>query len=117
MKLRIILLIIVFCFLLIWVGSIIKCEVLTALHGDEFNAIYKENNMIGEIEYLKILEYSNKVARVYYISLNKSSGNILKFSKIDEQWKYDKWEQTVWSTSGTADGVVWPYLWHFFYSH
>ena len=112
---KIIVLVIVIFPIVFWGISLAKCEILTFLYGKEFDEIYQENTMIGDIEFLKILDYSSKSARVYYISANKSMGNILRFSKNDGQWEYEKWETTVWSTSGTADDVVYPYLWHWIY--
>ena len=111
------------CFIVIWGVSLAKCEINTLIHGDKFSELYEE--ILGEQDYWKILDYSGKSARVYYVSLNKetagnytvSMGNILKFIQIDGEWVYEKWEETVWSTAGNADNVVWPYWWHFFYSH
>jgi len=113
---RIIVLLIVIFPIVFWGASLAKCEILTFLYSKEFDEIYQENTMLGDIDFLKILDYSSKTARIYYISANKSMGNILKFSKNAGQWEYEEWE-TVWSTSGTADDTNWPYWWHFFYSH
>ena len=96
--------------LIIWGMSILRCELLTNQHGKEFETVYKENTMMGEIDYLKVLNYSDVSARVYYVSKNRTGGDILIFSKKDNQWTYDKWERTVWSKSGSADGFMWPYI-------
>lgn len=113
---KVMLLLIIF-FLLIWGISLARCEILTLLHGSEFdNKLCQENTMIDPIKYLKVLNYSDTQARIYCVSEGYSMGNILGFTKKDEKWKYKKWN-TVWSTSGTADNIVWPYWWHFFYSH
>lgn len=101
-------------FLIIWLAALMKCEVLTLLHREEFETIYKENTMIGNIDYLKVLEYSEQNARVYYVSQNRSAGHILCFVKQGTRWKYDNWE-TVWSATGSASEVIWPYWWHFIY--
>ena len=109
-------------FLVIWLFSLAKCEVLTILHGKEFNEIYKENTMIGEIDYLKILDYHDnfvgffyKYQNIYYVSKERSNANILIFIKESDVWKYHAWETTVWSSSGSASDVIWPYWWHFIY--
>ena len=102
-------------FLVIWLFSLAKCEVLTIMHGNEFSEIYKENTMIGEIDYLKVLNYSDNFARVYYVSEDRSSANILIFIRESDVWKYHAWETTVWSSSGSASDVIWPYWWHFIY--
>lgn len=102
-------------FLVIWLFSLTKCEVLTIMHGNEFSEVYKENTMISEIDYLKVLNYSDNFARVYYVSEDRSNANILIFIKESDVWKYHAWETTVWSSSGSASDVIWPYWWHFIY--
>ncbi len=97
-------------FLLIWGISILKCEILTYRYGSQFSIIYQENTMIGEIDYLKVLNYSDSTARVYYVSKNRTGGDILIFSRLSNEWRYEKWERTVWSKSGSADGFIWPYI-------
>ena len=52
----------------IWGVSVLRCEILTNSCGDEFAEGYKQCNMIGDIEYLKVLDYSDSSARVYYVS-------------------------------------------------
>lgn len=108
-KLKIIIISIIVCFLLFWGGSIVRCEVLTYLHGKEFETLYKANTMIIKPDYLKLLNYSDSSARVYYVTKHEY-GNIMTFEKQDNQWVFNKWESTVWSSSGSADGFVWPYV-------
>jgi len=104
----IIVIIILFC--VVWGISVLKCEILTYRYGEQFKTVYKENSMMGEIDYLKVLDYSNNYARVYYVSKNRAAGNILVFMKENAKWKYHKWENTVWSKTGSADGFIWPYI-------
>ena len=82
------LLAIVACLCLFWVGSILKCEILTLLHGQQFLGLQEQTHMLGESEYLKVLEYSANAARVYYVSSNRSGGDILKFTGQDGDWTY-----------------------------
>ena len=96
-------------FLLIWGVSILRCEILTYQYGSQFEKVYLENTMIGDVDYLKILNYTNDTAQVYYVSKNRSSGNILKFHKEKNKWVCSEWN-TVWSKSGSADGFIWPYV-------
>ena len=96
--------------ILMWGILFLKCEILTAFHGEKFTEVYKENTMMGEIEYLKILNYSDKEARIYYVSQDYLSGDILLFTNENDEWQYDSWERTVWSKQGSADGFVWPYV-------
>lgn len=94
----------------IWGLAVLKCEILTFQHGKEFVEVYKENTMMGEIDGLKVLNYSDKFARVYFISKNRMSGDVLIFTRNSEKWIYESWEQTVWSKTGSADGFIWPYI-------
>ena len=98
----------VICFILYWATSYIKCETLTLKHGNEFKTLYKYSGMIAEIDYLKVLDYSNTTAKIYYVSKDEC-GNLMYFLKKDDEWKSEKWE-TIWSSSGGADGFVWPYI-------
>ncbi len=103
-------------FLIIWGGSLAKCELLTLLYGAEFENNYQNNTMIDEIDYLKILQYTENTAKVYYVTENKSTGEVLIFKNINNEWVYDQWYGTIWSgIGGSASGVVWPYWWHFIY--
>lgn len=103
-------------FLVIWGLSLAKCEVLTALHGDEFLNAYKESDIVGEIEYFKILNYSRDHAEIYFVGKGNSIAEILAFRKYKGEWKYDNWYRTVWSAlGGSASEVIWPYWWHFIY--
>jgi len=60
--------ILVLCLLLVWIVPYIQCEILTAKYGDEFMDLEKSIQMIDEADYLKVLEYSETFARVYYVS-------------------------------------------------
>jgi hypothetical protein len=96
---------------LIELGTIAKCEILTSLHGEEFRYGYLTGGMLPKepVDY-KILKYSKTQAKVYYIGANKSSGDIFRFVKIDGKWECDYWD-VIWSKIGSADGMVWPYIW------
>ena len=100
-------------FILIWFLSIIKCECLTLIHGNQFKDLYKENTMIGDVYRFKVIEYNDKYARVYYVSGNKEignkAGNILKFKREGNKWTFTGAWSTVWSKHGSADGFIWPY--------
>ena len=74
--------------------------------------------MMGEQKNLKVLEYSNNNARIYYVGEDNSTGNVLCFIKNGTQWEYSKRELCVWSKSGSASGAIWAvlaayYLWRF----
>ena len=98
----------------IWIASLIKCEVLTLIYNDDFETAYMQNTMLGEIEYFKVLKCNGRTAEVYYVGKDTSVGNVLSFEKKNNTWKEVSW-QTVWSTKGSASEVIYPYWWHFIY--
>jgi hypothetical protein len=104
----IVLIIAITCFVIFWTLSIIKCENLTSQYGKEFEGLEESTNMLKESETVKVLNYSNMTARVYY--KDREGGDILRFIKQDGKWVLDKWEKTVWSRTGSADGFMWPYI-------
>lgn len=111
---------VIFCLICTWIGSLIKCEILTYKHYDEFKDAYKQNTMFGEIEYFKVLEYApnrtHNLAQVYYVSEGNAAGDVLTFEYNSDT---DLWEQigwsTIWSDMGSASDVIYPYWWHFIY--
>jgi hypothetical protein len=106
-------------FLVIWLLSLGKCEFLTLIYGNKFTdwKYYESRTMIENIDYIKILDYTNNYARIYCVSNNNRVAHTLEFIKVNFEWEYVGWANTIWSTSGTADNTIWPYWWHFFYSH
>lgn len=98
-----------------WCAGLIRCEVLTYLHYDEFKEAYKQNTMLPDtMASFKVLDYSDVSARVYYLGEGHSGGDILEFELHNGIWQESHWK-TVWSSSGSASGIVWPYWWHFIY--
>ena len=111
----------IICFFLItWIGALIKCEVLTYQHYDEFKDAYRENTMLGDMEYFKVLRYApsrSNIAQVYYVGKGHAGGDVLTFQYNYEAdcWKEISWS-TIWSgVGGSASEVIWPYWWHFIY--
>ena len=108
-KRLIILLLVIIIPILIWIASLVKCEVLTYKHGKEFESLYKQTNMLDKQKYCKVLDYSDTCARVYYVGVNRETGNVIWYIKKDGNWELDEWD-TVWSKTGSADGFIWPYI-------
>lgn len=98
----------------IWISTLIKCEVLTAKYFDNFECAYKQNTMLGEMEYFKVLNCDGNTAEVYYVSKGMTNGDVLTFVNEDGTWVQTYW-QAIWSTSGSASDVIYPYWWHFIY--
>ena len=108
-------------FLINWTGALLRCEVLTHQHYDEFKDAYKQNTMLGEMDYFKVLSYSPyrtfDFAQVYYVGEDHSEGVVLTFQY---DYETDSWKEISWSViwsgvGGSASEVIWPYWWHFIY--
>ena len=106
---------VLFILLVLQMSAVIKIEILTAKYYDIFQDAYKSNTMLGEMDSFKVLEYDGATAKVYYISKNKTSGDVLSFANVVGAWEETYWE-TIWSKSGSASDVIWPYWWHFIYA-
>lgn len=98
-------LILVFC--TVWGISLIKCEILTHMHADEFTDGWEQTYMLSEPENVKVLRYSEQKASVYYV--DEEGGTVLAFEKQDGCWILSKWE-ACWSKMGSADDIIWPYI-------
>lgn len=97
-----------------WGASLIKCEILTHKYHDDFEQAYKQNTMLGEMEYFKVLSCDENTAEVYYVSKSMTDANVLIFQNNNGVWQEISWK-TIWSTSGSASEVIYPYWWHFIY--
>lgn len=108
-----IILIIILIFLIIWVFSLAKSEIYSHIHSAEFFGLDESStNMLNKSENVKVLEYTEKYSKVYYY--NRAGGSVLEFTKKNNGWKMLSWN-TVWSDTGSASNIVWPYWWHFIY--
>ena len=99
-------------FVVVWLGSYLWCEGLTALYGDQFSdsALWTSDTLLGEAEDLKVLEYSDTSATIYHISPYPGAGYILEFTRSEPgaPWQLECWD-AIWSKHGSADGLIWPY--------
>lgn len=84
-----------------------KIDLLTLMHSNEFKDEYNQTHMLSGHPKPKVMEYSPNSAKVYYV--NKDGGDVLWFEKNDNKWIMINWE-TVWSSSGSADGFIWPFI-------
>ena len=98
----------------IWILSLIKNDILTLKYHDDFAQAYTQNTMLGEMEYFKVLSCDENIAEVYYVSKGMTDANVLTFENNNGVWQETSWK-TIWSTSGSASGVIYPYWWHFIY--
>ena len=112
--LRITALAVLLIFCVLWLGAIIRCEYLTNRYYDDFADAWRVNTMLGEMEYFKVLSCNGEWADVYYVGEDYSSGDLMTFCREEGQWAEAGWD-TVWSDTGSASDVIWPYWWHFIY--
>lgn len=92
--------------MIFWIASIVKCEIVTNQHGDEFLRFEE----VSTASKFKILTYTDDFARIYCVNFNKSNGSVHNFVRQNDSWKYNAWEDGGWSKSGSADGFIWPYI-------
>lgn len=117
MKKKVILIIVIIAIMIpvaFWTSALIKCEILTHRYHDDFTQAYTQNTMLGEMEYFKVLSCDGNTAEVYYVSKGMTDANVLLFKYTDGVWQEISWK-TIWSTSGSASEVIYPYWWHFIY--
>ena len=100
--------------LLIWGASLVRCEILTAKYYDDFADGYTKNTMLGDMEYFKVLRCDGDTAEVYYVGKGMTGGDVLTFENQNGTWVQTDWK-TIWSDSGSASDVIYPYWWHFIY--
>lgn len=92
---------------LLWLIPIVKNDVLTMVHGKEFEGKYSEGStMMGELEHLRVISYNCNGAKVYYFG---TGGGFLFHFDSDGQIIYD---ECIWSDGGSADNFIWPYWYH-----
>lgn len=95
-----------------WIVSLIHCEILTAKYSsDELIAVCEENDMIGEVDTLKVLEQEPLLLKVYV--KNEQGGHVMwleeHLSMPQKQWKVVYW-WVIWSKEGSANEIIWPYI-------
>ncbi len=111
----VVLLIFLAVFVLFQSIALIKCEILTNKYYADFEVAYRDNSMLGEMESFKVLNCDGRRAEVYYIETGKTMAHVLSFEKVNDRWEETTW-RCIWSTTGSASEVIWPYWWHFIYS-
>ena len=98
---------IIVCLFIVWGASIIKCEILTSNHKEDFQEASIEIAEIMKFDDWKVLKYSQGHAEVYYYS--DGGGAVISYDQINGVWVERTWE-AVWSATGSADDIIWPYI-------
>ncbi len=95
--------------------SLLKCEVLTAIHYKEVSEYLASEDIRGfgyGVEYFKVLDRDFYTLEVYYIAEENSYAETVILEKRFGKWERCSFGHTVWTNlGGSADDVVWPY-WH-----
>ena len=98
-------------FLIIWIASLIQCEVLTSKYHDDFAHAHQNNSWINHATRFKVLRCDGATAEVYYVS--DELGAVLEFQKQGDAWEETSWH-AIWAKHGSASSAVWPYWWQVF---
>lgn len=85
-----------------------KVEILTLQHKDEFPNVEEDVVMIGEIEYIKVMEYDDEKAEVFAVATGHDVTVLCHYEYISNEWQLDYWE-CIWSSTGSADSLIWPF--------
>ena len=85
-----------------------RAEYLTARHGAEFSQGYLQTGMVDAVDFWKVMAYRADAAQVYYSLPDDGGGILLDFVRDGDGWSLQSWA-AVWSSSGSADGWIWPY--------
>lgn len=96
-------------FLLYWGGSLVKCEILTKIHGGEFEGVDLTEVMLVDADYWKVLSYREGHAEVYFVSPEGKGGTVLHLLRDGDTWIIGEWGP-YWSATGSADDIIWPYI-------
>ncbi len=105
----------IICLFLVWSVSVIRCEVITYQHKDEFHMIL--DSVYDDSFNLKVLEYNQRdSARIYCISKDKAYADVLRVGYDLENDCWHVYDYVGgWSKTGNADDIVYPYIWHLLY--
>lgn len=98
--------------LVFWLGSLAACEYDSWRYGGQFREVMVHDisgERFLEDETIKVLRYGETEAEIYTINPNYC-GCLYWFERVSgQEWVYTDWD-VVWSTSGTADHYVFPYI-------
>ncbi len=88
----------------------IKAEYLTNKYGDQFEKLYSLNGWIDEIEFFRVIDYSDNEAKVYYVEKDRLTTDYFYFQRENkaDEWELKTWH-TVYAKHGSADDIAWPY--------
>ncbi len=93
--------------------SYAKVEYLTYYYGCEFDNKEYYAGHFQDISLIKVFEYKDDYAKVYYESKNEGYGQLAIFRKnSDGDFTLERMGVKAWSRHGSADDFIWPYYFH-----
>ena len=95
-------------FLLIWIISYAKCEILTFSYSNDFENIVINDVTLGNN--LKILKYTDEYAKVYYMG---EKYDLVTFSKRKGEWEISSHRIVKTQNDKFVRLFVWPFFWHY----
>ena len=104
------------------VPELIKCDILTAKYGQDFENVNNYDELFwcgGNIKVLKVLKYTHTEAEVFYITTSEErlvseAADIVVYERTaGEPWKV-KYERRMWGGGGNVSKIVMPYWWYNF---
>jgi len=99
-------------FFILWVGSIIKCEIITLMYVNDFTISDEVAAWVGGTGKSKVIEYSDHSAKIYYYYMNDYFAYEISYIRNNNIWHIDTWK-VIWSSGGgSADDFLWPYMHH-----
>ena len=100
---------IVFALLSVWLIPTAKIEISTLLHKNEFDGLQTQTGWLDKDMDLKVLDYSDKTASVYYRDDESTDRITFNRDSSASEWHMSNWE-TLWVKQGSADDFIWPYF-------
>lgn len=110
-KIKIIVLVILASIILFWIIALLRCEILTLRYEEQFKEAYMQTGMISSIVDMKVLDFEDESASIYYICEGGTWSSRVEFVRNASGWQMTSWD-CIWSRFGSANNVVWPYIWH-----
>ena len=112
-KIKKMLLIITLIIFSIWLNDLLYVEYLTFKFADDFYTTINEEVDVEGRGYYKILNYRpHRYARIYCVINDEHVKYACELIIIKDEVVYN---DTVWSKSGSASEIIYPYWWHFIY--
>ena len=100
-----------------WVASLIHAEYLTNMYGNEFYQTVNKECGIENGGYYTVLDYKHlKYGRLYCVIKNQYANYAceLIITGSGQNQKIVS-NDTIWSNTGSASEIIWPYWWHYIY--